>query len=93
MNFIQFFNELAIIVDPNLRGRKLPTNEHESLCDTDVDSLNRVMISVYLCDFYGINEEVGKTMPLTTVATVQTFLEANKTKEPASFEEALGEVR
>lgn len=93
MNFLQFFNELAIIVDPNLKGRKLPENEHDNLADTDVDSLNRVMISVYLCDFYGISEEIGKTMPLNTVAIIKTFLEANKTKTPDSFEEALGEVR
>lgn len=93
MQFLEFFNRLAVIADPGLAKRNLPASLDQKLSDTDVDSLNRVLVSVYLCEIYGIAEEVGKTMPLETVAGILEFVDKHKQKTPESLEKALEELQ
>ena len=89
MTFIQFFNALAVLSNPALAKKSLVTDESQLLADTDIDSLDQVMVSVYLCDVYRIPEEVGKRMPLTNLAVIQEFLAANAEPLNVSFEDAL----
>lgn len=89
MTFIEFFNALAVLSNPALAKKSLVTDESQLLADTDIDSLDQVMVSVYLCDVYRIPEEVGKRMPLTNLAVIQEFLAANAEPLNVSFEDAL----
>ena len=51
--------------------------------DTGLDSLDMIMLSVYLSELYGVSEEVAKTMTdVVTLKDVLTFMNDNKTKEP-----------
>ena len=93
MNFLDFFNEIALIANPALRNRQRATGETQLLKETDIDSLDLVMISVYLCEAYQIPEEVGKAMPLESVAAIRAFLDENKVSEPISYAAALEVMR
>lgn len=89
MEFLDLFNKIAVLSNPALAARALPDSMGTFIKDTDIDSLDVVMVSVYLCDAFGIAEEVGKTMPLETPQRVFDFIQANKTKDPESYEAAL----
>jgi acyl carrier protein len=61
--------------------------------DTGLDSLDMIMISVYLSELYGVPEEVAKTMTdVVTLADVFTFMNDNKTKTPPETVEACLEL-
>jgi acyl carrier protein len=60
---------------------------------TNLDSLDVVVIEVCLCDVYGISDEVANQFEHPkNVKELFELLEANKTKDPKSVEEALKEV-
>lgn len=53
--------------------------------DTGLDSLDMIMVNVYLSELYGVSEEVAKTMDYEIVKTIRdmiVFMWTNRTKEP-----------
>ena len=53
--------------------------------ETGLDSLDMIMVNVYLSELYGVSEEVAKTMDYEIVKTIRNmidFMKANHTKEP-----------
>jgi hypothetical protein len=61
---------------------------------TNIDSLDLVVIEVCFCDIYGISDEVANQFEHPkNVKELFELLEANKTKDPQSIEEALKEVK
>lgn len=61
--------------------------------EANIDSLDVLLICVYFSELYGIEEEVAKTMLPTTPQKIFDFLEIHKTKEPASIEDAIGQIK
>lgn len=61
--------------------------------EANIDSLDVLLICVYFSELYGIEEEVAKTMLPTTPQEIFDFLEIHKTKEPASIEDAVGQIK
>ena len=50
--------------------------------DTGLDSLDLIMVSVYLSELYGVPEEIAKTMTeVVTLRDIFTFMESHHTKE------------
>ena len=53
--------------------------------NTGLDSLDMIMLSVYLSELYGVPEEVAKTMSgVVTLKDIIVWMNDNKTKEPAA---------
>lgn len=53
------------------------------ITDTGLDSLDLIMVGVYLSELYGVPEEIAKTMTdVVTLRDMITFMNENKTKEP-----------
>ena len=61
--------------------------------EANIDSLDTILICVYFSELYGIEEEVAKTMLPATPQEIFDFLEIHKTKEPASVEDAVREIK
>jgi acyl carrier protein len=94
VDFLELFNEVVKVVKPAFAGQLTPiTDADKPLKGTHVDSLDLLMVVIYMCELYGVSEEVGKEAKPTTVAELQAFLEQHKTKEPASVQEALEQIR
>ena len=92
MTFIELFNALAVFGNAKLKNKNLAECLDQDLSLTDIDSLSRIMVSVYLCDIYEIPEVIGKHMPLTSVAMVQDFIISHSNKKVISFEEELARL-
>lgn len=64
--------------------------------DTGLDSLDFLMIGVYLSEIYGVPEEIVKEMqvgPESTVRDIIKYMQEHKTKEPSSVKEALESIQ
>lgn len=59
----------------------------------EIDSLDCLMIFIYMCDIYGIPEEIGKTLQAKTPRDLQVFLTQHKTKDPTSVQEAVESIQ
>ena len=93
MDKLELFNALIAVVSPiNSNGAHAAALD-EPLGDTGLDSLDLLMMGIYLSDIYGVSEEIAKTMQPTTVQDMFDFMEQHKTKDlPATVEEALKSV-
>lgn len=93
MDKLELFNALIAIITPvNAMGAHAAAMD-EPLRDTGLDSLDLLMMGIYLSDIYGVSEEIAKTMEPATVQDMFDFMEQHKTKDlPATIEEALNSV-
>ena len=94
MDKLELFNALISVVTPlNSNGAHAESLD-ESLGDTGLDSLDMLMMAIYLSDIYGVSEEDLKKMQPAIVLDMFTFMEEHKTKElPLTIEEALASVQ
>lgn len=65
----------------------------DKLQDIDIDSLDSLLMGLYLCELYGIPEDKGKELSPVTVREIHDFLMAHKTKEPESLEAAIEAIQ
>lgn len=80
------------LATPNNSNSVNITSLDTPIVDSGLDSLDVIMVSIYLSDVYGVPEEIAKTMSVETVRQMFEFMEANKTKEPTSVESALNDI-
>lgn len=93
MDFLELFNEVARLAKPAVAGELQPiTDPDMSFKDTGIDSLDLLLITVYMCEIFGIPEEVGKEFRPGNVTDFITFVAANATKHPTSVKEAIESV-
>lgn len=94
MDFLELFNAVTKVAKPAFADQLKPiTDPFTPFKKTHVDSLDLLMIVIYMCELYGIPEEVGKLVKPTNVAELKDFLDRYKTKEPGSVAEALEQIR
>jgi acyl carrier protein len=94
MNFLQLFELVAKISRPASSQKIEVTNLEENLQDLGIDSLDAMIIGMYLCDLYGIpdDDETKKWNP-ESVKQFYEYLMRRKTKEPSSLEEAKEQMK
>jgi acyl carrier protein len=93
VNFLDLFNEVAKLAKPAVATTMLPVvDEQSSFKDSGIDSLDLLLITVYLCEIYGIPEEIGKELKPANVAEVRAFMEKHATRQPSSVAEAIESV-
>jgi acyl carrier protein len=93
MDKLELFNGLIAIVTPvNSRGAEAKSLD-DPLKETGLDSLDLLMIGIYLSDIYGVPEEIAKTMEPTTVNDMFVFMEQHATKTPTNIHDALDSVK
>jgi acyl carrier protein len=93
MDKLQLFNGLVMVVTPVNSMGATATSLDQPLAETGLDSLDLLMIGIYLSDIYGVSEEIAKTMQATTVNDMFVFMEQHATKTPTNIEEALESVK
>ena len=89
MDKLELFNAVARVARPLHREFTPVKALDNSLQDADLDSLDALLISVYLCMLYGIEDEKGKEIPFSTPQKIFDFLEEHKTRAPSSVAEAV----
>jgi acyl carrier protein len=89
MNFIDIFNYVAKVARPAHTAIAKATSNDDTFQDIGLDSLDGLVMLMYLTDIYGIDEATSKEWSPTTVGEIFDLLMAHKTKEPASMEEVI----
>jgi acyl carrier protein len=90
MDKLELFNALITVVTPvNSMGAHADSLD-QPLAETGLDSLDLLMMAIYLSDLWGAPEEAVKDMQPVTVGDMIDYIIAHKTKEPpATIAEAL----
>jgi acyl carrier protein len=66
------------------------------LKDTGLDSLDFLMVGVFMSDIYGVSEEDIKTMEMNETSTIRDmfkYMQEHATKQPANVGEALASIQ
>jgi acyl carrier protein len=66
------------------------------LKETGLDSLDFLMVGVFMSDIYGVSEEDLKTMEMNETSTIRDmfkYMQKHATKQPANVEEALASIQ
>jgi len=93
MDFIQLFNGVIDLAKPVSADQSHATSMDDQLADLKLDSLDIIMLSMYIGEIYGVEEEVMREMGVVTVGDLQAFLEANKTLNPTDVKAELARVK
>jgi acyl carrier protein len=89
VEYLRLFNEIIKIATPLNSNKAEATSLDQLLADTGLDSLDLLMVGIYLAEVYGVSEEMAKQMQPKTVGDMIEYMKTHKTKEPASVEEAI----
>lgn len=90
MDFLELFNKVARVVRPSHQDFVDIVDLNEPLQNSGLDSMDGMMIGIYICDIYGIPDEIGKEMTFATIQECLDFVNTHKTKDPSgSVEEAI----
>jgi hypothetical protein len=92
MDFLELFNAVARKVRPAYQDYKDVTDLDILFSETGLDSMDGLMMGIFMCDIYGIDDETGKTMLPKTPREMMEFLEKHKTKTPISVKDAVDGV-
>ena len=93
MNFIELLNGVIGLAKPVSAELSYATSMDDQLADLKLDSLDTIMLAMYLGEIYGIDEGTMRNMEATTVADLQAFLDTHKTRTPTDVEAELARVK
>ena len=92
-DFIRLFNACATLAktptNPPIAARSLD----DLFPDLNIDSLDGIILGMYLCDAFGVAEEVGKTMQVRSVGDTKAFLVANTTVESIDVDKVIENLK
>lgn len=92
MDFLELVHEVGKLAKP-MHSDTLEKPDWESpFNELGFDSLDLLIVGLYMCDIYGIPEEIGKTMQVKNVTELKAFVDQHKTKEPDSVATAIAGV-
>ena len=88
--FIQLLNEVAKKAKP-FNDELVPIESMDmDLKETNMDSLDMLMCTVYLCEIYDVEDEKSKEMQGETPRQLLDFLKEWGRRQPANLDEARG---
>lgn len=93
---LEIIKEVAKLARPVSADEMVLDNLDVLLKDTGLDSLDFLMVGVYMSDIYGVSEEDLKNMQMTETSTIRdmfTYMQEHATKHPANLEEALASIK
>ena len=91
---LELFNKLVRVVRPAFYDYKEAPSLDVELKDTGLDSLDFVMMGIYLATIYEVPDEIAKDFTPVTIRQFFELMEQHKTQEPpATVEEALEMVK
>lgn len=94
IDFIDLFNAVAKVARPIHFEETKATSMEDTFEDLGIDSLDGLVMMMYMCEIYGIEEddEVKAWAP-TSVQELHDLLMAKKTKDPESLEEVIKAIK
>lgn len=93
IDFIELFNRVAQVAKPAHPDFNNAKSMDDKMADIGIDSLDGLLMMMFFCELYGIDTEKTKEWYPTTVQQVHDLLQANKTTEPTSIDEAIKAIK
>lgn len=90
---LDLFNELVLVVRPSFTDYVPQKNIDVKFSDTGLDSLDALMVSIYLSDMYGVPEEIAKQFSFCTIKELFDLMEQNATKVPKSVFDEIARIK
>jgi acyl carrier protein len=93
VDHLKLFNEVAKVARPvNAQGAEAKELD-QLLKDTGYDSLDLLMVGIYLSDIFGVDEDTAKSMNPETVKDMIEFFIKHAKKHPESVESAIKQIK
>lgn len=89
MDRLELFNRLARKAKPEHIDLQPIETLDIPWADTGLDSMDALLVGIFVSDIYGIDEATAKEMQFSSPAELFALIDKHKTKEPASIEEAM----
>jgi acyl carrier protein len=93
MNFLDLLNAVAKLARPIHFESVTITDMETPFQEIGIDSLDGLVMMMYLTELYGITDEISKEWNPQTPQEMYDLLMAHKTREPASVEEAMEQCK
>ena len=93
IDFLDLFNKVARVARPAHHAYKPLTDMNIKFTETELDSLDMLMIGMYMAEIYGISDEVSKTLSPKTPSDMLNDINQHKTQEPESIEAAMEVIK
>lgn len=93
MDKLELFNALVKVVRPAFLDYIPQTTLNVKFSDTGLDSLDALMMTIYLSDIYGIPEEVAKQFSFSTLEELFALLEQNATRTPVDVADEVANLQ
>jgi acyl carrier protein len=94
VDFIELFNMVAKVAKPVHMSFTPATAMEEKMADLGLDSLDGLVMMMYLCELYGIpDDDESKDWHPTTIQETYDLLMAHKRIEPESVEKAQEQIK
>lgn len=88
-NFLELFNGVARVARPAHHEFIPVESMNEKFTDTCFDSLDMMMIAMYMAMIYDIDDEIAKEMRPETVQAMFDLIQQHKRQDPESVAAAL----
>jgi len=93
VNYLELFNEVIKVACPINTAKAKATSMDQELKDTGLDSLDMLMVSIYLAEIFGVAETVAKEVKPTTVGDLIAYMKFHRTKDVESVEDAIKSIQ
>ena len=93
IDFIELFNVVARVAKPAHMSFKAAESMDDAMADLNIDSLDGLVMMMYLCELYGIDDDTSKEWHPKTVKEVHDLLMEHKTIEPESIDAAKEQIK
>ena len=89
MNFLDLLNEVARVARPAHNEFVPVTSMDESFTEACFESMDMMMIGMYMAMIYNIDDDIAKELRPETPAQMLAEIEQHKTQDPESIEAAM----
>lgn len=93
MNFIELLNKVARVARPAHHEFIPIESMDEKFEETCFDSLDMLMIGMYMGMIYDVPDEISKEFQPETVQQLYDFVQLHKVRNPESIEWALEQIK
>lgn len=93
IDYLHLFNEVIKVATPLNSNKAEAKSLDQALPDTGLDSLDLLMVGIYLAEIFGVSEEIAKHVQAKTVGEMINYMHFNRSKEPESVESAIEAIK
>jgi acyl carrier protein len=89
MDFLELINAVGKVVKKHSQSYQVIPTKDSKFSDFGYDSLDSLMLCIYIGEAYGLPTEINEKLFPITVAELEFSVNAHKTREPSSIQEVL----